>query len=77
MKINQHCRQSKSPFQAFLGTSYYSGTKLFFVDQPWRLTFCQGIFARGHQISNLNPEIGRGHQIIIAFREDSIKQKHR
>ena len=48
VKIDQQCRQSKSPFQAFLGTTYYSDTKFFFVDQPWWLTFCQGIFARGH-----------------------------
>ena len=37
----------------------------------------RGIFARGRWISNLNPKIGRGHEIIIAFGEDSIGSKHR
>ena len=36
-----------------------------------------GLFARGHWISNLNSKIGRGHEIIIAFGEDSIGPKHR
>ena len=51
--------------------------KLFFVGQPWWLTFFQGFFARGHWISNLNPEIGRGHEIIIAFGGDSIDRNIR
>ena len=29
--------------------------------------FFRVFFWRGHWISNLNPEIGRGHEIIIAF----------
>ena len=34
--------------------------------------FSGAFFARGHRISNLNPEIGRRHVIIITFGEDSI-----
>ena len=48
-------------------------SKMFFVGQQWWLTFFQRFFfARGHWISNLNPEIGRGHENIIAFEEDFI-----
>ena len=34
--------------------------------------FSGAFFARGHRISNLNPEIGRRHVIIITFGKDSI-----
>ena len=34
--------------------------------------FSGAYFARKYWISNLNPEIGRGYEIIIAFAEDSI-----
>ena len=52
-------------------------SKMFFVGQQWWLTFFQRFFfARGHWISNLNPEIGRGLEIIIAFGGDSIGPKH-
>ena len=48
-------------------------TKIFFVGQPWWLSFFGGLFfARGHWISNLNSDIGRGHEVIIAFEENSI-----
>ena len=65
MKNNQQGRQGKSSFKVFLRITIQD-TKLFFVGQPWWLTFFPGIFARGHGISNLNHEIGRGHEIIIA-----------
>ena len=29
------------------------------------------------QLTNLNPEVGHKHEIIIAFGEDSIRPKHR
>ena len=38
--------------------------------------FFRGFLARGYWISNLNPKIGGGHEIIIAFGEDSIGPKH-
>ena len=72
MKNKQQGRQSKSSFKAFLGANYY--TKMFFVGQPWWLTFFQGFFARGHWISNLNPEIGRGYEIIITFERTLLDQ---
>ena len=34
--------------------------------------FSGAFFAKGHWISNLNSEIGRGHEIIIVFGEDFI-----
>ena len=75
MKNNQQGRQSKSPFKAFLGINYYSKYQdIVFVSQPWWLTFFHGFFARRHEISNLNPEIGHSYEIIIAFGEDSTDQ---
>ena len=38
--------------------------------------FFRVFFVRGHWVSNLNPEICRGLEIIIAFGEDSIGPKH-
>ena len=56
MKNNQQRRQGKSPFKAFLDTNSIQDSKIFFVGQPYWLTYFQGIFAREHWISNLNPE---------------------
>ena len=57
MKNNQQGQESKSPFLR-------------------RSTMVANIFSRHFcnrtLNSNLNPEIGHGHEIIIAFREDSI-----
>ena len=70
MKNNQQGLQGK-------GTTTIQDTKIFFVGQPCWLTFLQEIFARGHWISNLNPEVDRRDEIIIAFGEDSIGLKRR
>ena len=76
MENNQQGRQSKSPFKAFLGTNYHSKYLNFFrrpamVANIFQGLF-QGLFARGHWISNFNPEIDHGHEIIIPFGVDSI-----
>ena len=47
MKNNQQGRQGKSSFKVFLRITIQD-TKLFFVGQPWWVTFFPGIFARGH-----------------------------
>ena len=49
-------------------------TKILFVGQPWWLTFFQGFFARGHRISNLNLEIGCGHENIISLERTPLDQ---
>ena len=51
----------------FLVRITIQNTNIFFIGQPWWLTLFQGIFATGHGIFNLNPEIGHGYEIIIAF----------
>ena len=78
MKNNQQGRQSKSPKSLkhpWVRITIQS-TKIFFVGQPWCWHFFRVFFVRGHWISNLNPEICRGLEIIIAFGEDSIGPKH-
>ena len=81
MKSNQHwnnaMKSNQQGRQSFVSISRYGllfKILEFLRRQTMMAKIFQGFFARWHWISSLNPNIGRGHEIIIAFREDSIGQ---